>query len=278
MESLKYILSIISGGILLEVFKLLYPDIKNIFNRKIEAKKIFNKHSDTILKSADELFGKIYSLAKEDFQLFTKYNKDKDEINKIYVLYLFASFWASLSILKKESSYFHLARIKKGERLLCFVTSYESKKNRILDRSYQRAIGESVVQKDNSNYQIMSLFEFTNEYNNEDSNIRKVITPLEKSLFLTGDKTHRQKILLFGIIIQSLIDFLDRKHTVVRNREPYINKLSLKTKGELKNRIFNHYLTFVKNASIYYKKRPPAKYDLQLLAKSLFGRVRIFNR
>lgn len=252
MEIIKYALSFLSGTVLIELVKLTYPDIKKYFNRRIDAINLFNKHSDSILKSADELFGKIYSLAKEDFQTFIKYDPQTDEMNKIYILYLFSSFWASLGILKQESSFIHLARIRKGKRLLNFVTSYEATKNRILERSYQRAIGESVILQNSSGLKIMSLYDFTNEYNNLNSNVRKIIAPLEVSLFQTKDKEHRQKFLLFGLIIQALIDYLDKKHTIVRDREPYLNKLSPKTKQQLRLRVFNHYLPFVNNSNKYY--------------------------
>jgi hypothetical protein len=252
MEPLKYILSFISGGVLLELLKLLYPDLKKVFQQRIVAKNIFNKYSELILKSADELFGKIYSLAEEDFRIFTKYNAQNDEMNKIYILYLFASFWASLGILKQESSFIHLARIKKGRRLLNFVTSYESRKNRILDRSYQRAIGESVIIKESLDLKIMTLYDFANDYKKPNSEIREIIKPLETALFNTRDKEVRQKFLMFGVIIHSLIDFLDKKHNVIRDRKPYVNKLSRKTKNELKTRIFGHYLPFVKDCNRYY--------------------------
>ncbi|WP_347838482.1 hypothetical protein [uncultured Draconibacterium sp.] len=254
METIKLILSFIGGGVLLEILKLTYPDLKKVFRRRIEAKNIFNKHSELILKSADELFGKMYSLAKEDFRIFTHYNSQTDEMNKIYILYLFGSFWASLGILKQESSFVNLARIKKGKRLLMFVTSYESKKNRILERSYQRAIGESVISRESNELKIMSLYDFTNEYKKSNSDIYKIVQPLEASLFQTGIKEHRQKFLLFGIIIHSLIDFLDKNHSVARDRKPYINKLSQNTKSQLELRIFNHYLPFVKDAKKYYKR------------------------
>ena len=253
MESLKYIFSFITGGVLLEIIKLIYPDFKKLFQRRIEAKNIFNKYSEQILKSADELFGKIYSLAEEDFRIFTKYNAQTDEMNKIYILYLFASFWGSLGILKQESSYINLARIRKGKRLLMFVTSYESRKNRILERSYQRAIGESVIIGKLSDLKIMSLYNFTNEYYKTDSDINRIIKPLETSLFQTGNRGVRQKFLLFGVIIHSLIDYLDKNHTVIRDRKPYINKLSEKTKIQLETRIFRHYLPFLKGSMKYYK-------------------------
>ena len=96
METIKYLVSFISGAALLELLRLFYPDIKKVFNNKIEAKNIFNKHSDLILKAADELFGKMYSLAEEDFVSLAKHDPEQDEMNKIYIIYLFASFWASL--------------------------------------------------------------------------------------------------------------------------------------------------------------------------------------
>lgn len=249
----KYIVTFITGGVLLELIKLIYPDFKKIFQRRIVAKNIFNKYSELILKSGDELFGKIYSLANEDFRIFTKYNAQTDEMNKIYILYLFASFWASLGVLKLESSYINLARIRKGKRLLKFVSSYESKKNRILERSYQRAIGESVIIGNSPDLKIMSLYNFTNEYNKTNSDLNKIIKPLERILFQTRNKEVRQKILLFGVIIHSLIDFLDENHNVIRDRKAYINKLSEKTKIQLGTRIFKLYLPFVKDSIRYYK-------------------------
>lgn len=253
MEALKIIISIISGGAILELLKLLYPDLKKVFNSRIEAKKILNKHSDSILKASDELFGKLVSLAKDDFQIFSKYDSNKDEMNKIYILYLFTGFWASLTILKLDSSYIHLARIRKGRRLLSFITTYEAQKNRILDRSLQRAIGESIlIINSNSAIRTMTLFEFTNQYRNSNSDLYKIIKPLEDSLFQTKNKEHRQKILLFGVIILALIDFLDKNHSIVRDRTLYLNKIYPKTKNELRLRVFNHYLPFVKNRSKYY--------------------------
>jgi len=252
METVKYIVSFISGGVLLELLRLFYPDIKKVFNNKIEAKKIFNKHSDLILKAADELFGKMYSLAEEDFISLTKYNPKQNEMNKIYIIYLFASFWASLGILKQESSYVHLARIRKGKRLLNFVTTYEAKKNRILERSYQRAIGEAVIIQNSEGLKIMSLYDFVNEYKKEDSNLRKIIQPLEDSLMRTGDKQQRQRFLIFGIIILALIDFLDKNHLIVRDRLSYSNKLNAKSKNQIKRRIFGHYLPFMKRLEKYY--------------------------
>lgn len=253
METLKYLVSFISGGVLLELLKLFYPDIKKVLNNKIEAKNIYNKHSDLILKAADELFGKMYSLAEEDFISFTRYQPEKDEMNKIYIIYLFASFWASLGILRQESSYVHLARIRNGKRLLNFVTSYEAKRNRILERSYQRAIGDSVIIQNTRGLRIMSLYEFTNEYKKENSDLRKIVQPLEGSLLQTGDKQHRQKFLIFGIIVLALIDFLDKNHLIVRNRQPYSNKLNTKSKIQIKRRIFGHYLPFMKGVEKYYK-------------------------
>lgn len=252
MDILKLLVSFISGGVLLELLKLFYPDIKKILNNKIEAKNIYNKHSDLILKAADELFGKLYSLAEEDFISLTRNEPEQDEMNKIYIIYLFASFWASLGILRRESSYVHLARIRNGKRLLNFVTTYEAKKNRILERSYQRAIGDSVIIQSQEGLRIMSLYDFVNEYK-KDSSLKKMIQPLEDSLLKTGDKQHRQKFLIFGIIILALIDFLDRKHLVVRDRLSYSNKLNVKSKIQIRRRIFGHYLPFIKGVVKYYK-------------------------
>jgi len=68
MEStIKIILTFISGGAIWEGFKFIYPDIKRPIVARIEAKKTFYKNLDPILKSSSELYGKMLSLAREDF-------------------------------------------------------------------------------------------------------------------------------------------------------------------------------------------------------------------
>jgi hypothetical protein len=252
----QILIAALSGGAIWEFFKLFYPDLRKFLNDWLAARNILNKYIDPLLKSTDELFGKLSSLANEDFISIYQKKGTEDEVlmNKIYLLYLFASFWGRLSIIKQESNYISLARTKKGKRLLKFMSSFEARKNRILDRSLQRAIGEALVITNSKGLAIISLYDFANEYLKEKSSLRKWITPLEESIENCKDKEFRQRFLVFGILLQAFIDQFDKHHAIVMDREVYLNKMNRRTKFELKYRIFEIFLPFVKNPEKYYHK------------------------
>src|SRR5712664_4478295 len=104
---------------------------------------------DPLLKAADELEGKLRSHAVEDFIDFREMpSKDFspiDLVNLCSTLYLFAQFWARLEILRRESFNADLAQDSQGKVLLRFLRSLESKRVRLVDRAWQRAIGESLM-------------------------------------------------------------------------------------------------------------------------------------
>lgn len=94
------------------------------------------------------LYGKLLSIAVEDFSTFTKrgYSLSKDvDLNRKYTYYLFAQFFAQLEHIRMKSQYSSIARIKKGRDLLKFVETFESRKFRLVDRSIQRMIGVIVA-------------------------------------------------------------------------------------------------------------------------------------
>ncbi|MCK6649268.1 MAG: hypothetical protein L6Q66_06410 [Bacteroidia bacterium] len=256
-EIIIVLISSASGGILWEVIKLFYPDLKRPISSRIAAKKSFYENLDPLLKSASELFGKLESLAKEDFSSFINTNNSNSknpEHNRKYVYYLFAQFWAQLEYIRLKSQYTSLAKIKKGEELLRFIETIESRKYRILDRSIQRIIGESLIAKKNQKFKIMTLNEFLVELDEPNSNLAKWINELELFLMQVSDKDKRQTVLRFGVILSALIDNFDPKHETVRRRQLYTNKLSLKSKNLIRNNLLDHYLKFIDKKEIYYKK------------------------
>jgi len=252
---IKNTIALISGGALWEGFKFLYPEIKRPIDNYSKAKKQLYENLDPILKASDELYGKILSLTKEDFATFVndKHSISDDvEQNKRYIYYLFAQFWAQLEYMRMKSHYFSIARIKKGNELLRFIETYESREFRILDRSIQRIIGEALLEESGTTFKVMSLNQFMNKLHDQDSNIRKWITLLEDKLGATSDKEIRQKILVFGVLVAILIDHFDPNHQIVRKREIYRNKLSEKSKSSIRRNLLGHYLKFVRNKEEYY--------------------------
>lgn len=258
MENLiTTIITFISGGAIWEGFKFFYPDLKRPIETRLAAKKTFYKNLDPILKSSSELYGKLLSLAKEDFSSFINTdnsNATDPEHNQKYVYYLFAQFWAHLEYLRLESQYIDLAKIKKGKNLLRFIETFESRKYRILDRSVQRIIGECLITNEKQKFRILTLKEFLDELNNHESSISRWTRKLETKLLSVSDKDVRQQILRFGVIVAAMIDYFDPEHKTVRRRELYLIKLTKKSLNIIRNQLLNHYLPFIKDKSRYYKK------------------------
>jgi chaperonin cofactor prefoldin len=252
----QLIFATISGAMIWEGFKFFYPDIKQYFKSRNAAKKVFYNNLDPILKASSELYGKIESLAKEDFATFVnlkKSNSTNPIHNQKYILYLFAQFWAQLEYLRLQSQYIDLSKIKEGNQLLRFIETIESKRHRILDRSMQRIIGECLISNNDQKFRIMTLKDFLETIENENNTLSKWIGELEKKLLNVNYKEQRQVILRFGVIVAVFIDHFDPKHKNVRRREIYKHRLSPRSKELLNKYLFGHYLKFIKNKDQYYQ-------------------------
>lgn len=256
---IKTILTFATGGAVWEGVKFLYPEIKRYFESKRLATNAFYKNLDPILKSASELYGKLESLAKEDFSTFIDpENSNSIDIdqNRKYVYYLFSQFWAQLEYLRLESQYTAISKIEKGNQLLRFIETFESRKFRILDRSMQRIIGECLITQKDQKFRVITLNEFIIQFEESSSNLHGRIANLESTLLSVKNKEIRQKILKFGVLVAALIDHFDPKYKTARKRSVYINKLSEKSKKSIKTLLVEHYLPFLKNKDRYYKNKP----------------------
>ncbi|MCY1721868.1 hypothetical protein OU798_16050 [Prolixibacteraceae bacterium Z1-6] len=254
-EIITTTITLVSGGFIWEGFKFFYPEVTRYIDSRVKAKKTFYENLDPILKSSSELYGKLESLAKEDFSTFinpSNSNSKNPEQNKKYVLYLFSQFWACIEFLRLESQYTDLSKNKKGKQLLRFIETIESRKYRVLDRSNQRIIGECLILNKNQKFKIMTLNEFLDNYETVDSSFHKWVKTLENKLEQVSDKETRQLVLRFGVIVALIIDHFDPYHTTVRRRAIYLNKLSPKSHKMIKHSLLKHYLTFIKNKSTYY--------------------------
>ena len=236
------LIAAITGGVIWEGFKFLFPDIKHWINSYRNAKKELNSNIDPILKSADELYGKISSLSKEDFATFINPKNsisENVEENKQYIYFLFGQFWAHLEIIRMKSQYTSIAKIKKGEQLIKFIETFEARDFRILDRSIQRMIGEGLIENAHTKFKTMSLNQFITSLKTPNSPNNLWIKKLEDKLMLTSDIIIRQRILVFGVILDSLINHYDPKSKIVRNRKIYMNKLNRKSKKMISSKLFN---------------------------------------
>lgn len=252
----KSIIALVTGGAIWEVIKFIYPEIKRYFDGRKFALDSFYKNLDPILKSASELYGKLESLAKEDFSTFINPSSSISidvEHNKKYIYYLFAQFWGHLENLRLESQYTSLSKISKGKHLLRFIETFESRKFRILDRSMQRIIGECLINQKDQKFRVLTLNEFMVQYGNKDSNLHKQVINLQDFFNSVNNKKIRQRVLVYGVIIASLIDYFDPKYKIVRRRNIYSNKLSLKSKRIIEFHLVRHYIGVLKNKKQYYQ-------------------------
>lgn len=253
-QIIKTALTFITGGVIWEGIKFVYPEVKRSIESRRIANDSFYKNLAPILKSASELFGKLESLAKEDFSTFINptHSNSVDTIqNRKYVYYLFSQFWAQLEHLRLESQYTALSKIRKGNQLLRFIDTFESRKYRILDRSMQRIIGECLITQKEQKFRVMPLNDFIVQYEDTNSNLFKRVQNLEAVLLSVRNKEKSQTILKFGVIVAALIDHFDPKYKTVRKRKVYLNKLTLKSRKSIKTILLEHYLPFVKNKSRY---------------------------
>lgn len=103
----------LSGGIVVKAFDYIYQEYLRRSKAKKSAKDLVDKHIDPILKSSDELVGKIRSLAQSDFIVLNKAQQPSDyEFEEwcpyLDIIYLFAQFWSWIQILRIEGLFVNI--------------------------------------------------------------------------------------------------------------------------------------------------------------------------
>jgi hypothetical protein len=249
----KYVVGFASFPIIGRLAAPLLQDLRKRLELKRAADRIVLTQLDPLLKSADELQGKLRSLADEDFREFRAAGATPDvsqTVNLCSTLYLFAQFWGRLEILRRESFHAELTKNYRGRQLMDFLRCLESKHVRLVDRAWQRAMGELVFSDVRPLSDIMTFREFVERYETNER-LRIWVHPLEELLRDTRFRRARQRVLQYGVIVHSLIDTLDPHHKTTRERPAYPNKLTRRAKRELIGRVFGVYLTDVKGIQKY---------------------------
>jgi hypothetical protein len=246
----------LSGGIVVKLLDYGYAEYNRRSEASKSAKELVNRHIDPILKAADEIVGKIRSLAQSDFQeiIFAeKKKKDPDSVMPfLEIVFLFSQFWARIQILRTESIYLNLASNRIGHQLLMFMRALEATRTRLVDRAWQRGIGEALIERSEIGFRAMNYYEFIEKYLSSDQ-FKKWFRPIMAILSRINHTRERQRFLVYGVILHALVDALDEKHLVSSNRPGWANKLTVKSQKELRFRIFRIYLSFVKSPERYYK-------------------------
>ncbi len=247
--------AVLGGGVALKIAQVAYAELRQFLAaRSVEALHV-SRSLEPLLKSADELSAKLRSLGERDFlplrQASVEGFSNKDFASTIY---LFVRFWAWVEIFREEIHDTRMGKSRAGQRLSRFFHSLESRKVRLIDRVSQRAIGEIAI----ANGRAINFVQFHKLYL-VDETVRHWIAPLLHVLKEMEDEDVRQKVLQFAVILHALIDTLDKKHHLTRDRPGLPNKLSRNSKIALHYRVFGIYLRFVKRQEKYTGfKRPSA--------------------
>jgi len=131
-----------------------------------------------------------------------------------------------------------------------FLRCLESKHVRLVDRAWQRAIGELVFAEARPVHDLVTFKEFVEKYETIER-VRTWVRPLEDLLRETRFRRARQRVLQYGVIVHALIDTLDPHHRTTRQRPAYPNKLTRRAKRDLIGRVFGIYLTRVRQTEKY---------------------------
>lgn len=253
-----YVIALVGGAggaLAVKIIDVIYSEFKRRSEHKESAANVVEKNLDPILKAADDLVGKLFSLQRSDFKslsLSKSPSNINDEVELTSLFYYFANFWARIQILRQESIYVNLNGTKEGKQLQKFIRTLESRRVRLLDKALQRAIGDSIVIKTGGQTATLTYYEFVENYKHVDR-LAYWFDPLY-SVFANIHKINiLQRILIYVTIIHALLDTLDTKHLYSPKRPAWPNKLTSKNRRELKFRIFGLYLTFVKTPQKYFE-------------------------
>lgn len=264
---LDFLIAGATGGLAVKLLDVLYQEVRRRGERKSTVEEFVQTQVDPILKAADELVGKIYSLSQEDFaslprRLERDNARNPENLDLASVLFLFAQFWATIEILRRDSVYVRLASSTSGRKLTKFLACLESRKVRALVRARQRAVGESLIEIDRTKIRPMGFARFVADLSGE-STLTDWIEPLVD--LLTGaahgsrseQSENKQRLLQYVLVLHAMIDDLDEGHTTTRERPPLTTKLSPATRRDLRHRVFAVYLPFVEKPERYWRHPRP---------------------
>uniref|UniRef100_UPI0035CCA3D7 hypothetical protein n=1 Tax=uncultured Sphingomonas sp. TaxID=158754 RepID=UPI0035CCA3D7 len=243
------------GGFTVKLLDIGYQEYRTWQTRQTEDTKTIDERLEPLLRAADELVGKLRSLAEQDFIPI----KDADtetmaDTGFASVVYLFVQFWSEVEIVRFRGLSTAVAKSQRGKQTQAFLTCLESRRVRLIDRISQRALGEAAL----IDGKTVNFVAFIKSYE-ADPYMKRWLVPLLQVLAETQHSGPRQKVLQYAAVIHALIDTLDKNHVVTKSRPATPNKLNGKSWKDLNYRVFGVYLKFVANRDKYIgppKRRP----------------------
>ncbi|MFM9978686.1 MAG: hypothetical protein ACKVOP_11660 [Sphingomonadaceae bacterium] len=228
----------LGGGATVKLIEIIYDQFGRWRDRREGDAKVVDRNLEPLLRATDELVGKLRSLGEQDFLPLREQTHDGlDDEGFASVVYLFVQFWSEVEIVRQRGLSSDVARSKRGRQTQAFFRCLESRKLRLIDRISQRAIGESALLDGRT----MNFVEYVRHFEN-DAYAKRWAKPLIAILSKTWDTDARQLILQYLVVLHAMIDTLDPRHLVTRDRPGIPNKLSAKSWKDLNYRVFKLYL------------------------------------
>lgn len=239
----------LGGGTTVKLIDILYQEFKAKTVKKQSAASFVDDHLGPLLKSADELVGKIRSLASNDFRDISGILANETPLRNADLgglAFLFCRFWAQIEIIRREGISISFGKDERGVKLQQFLDCIESKPVRIVPRMLQRAAGEAALHEGN----VSSYISFVHMFESDEEK-RRWITPLILFLTRLKNRSERQKILEYFVILHAFIDTFDPDHLITHKRPGLSRKLTKETRHDLSYRVFPVYLKFVADRQKY---------------------------
>ena len=142
-----------------------------------------------------------------------------------------------------------ISQDERGRHLENFLDCLESTRVRLVDRTAQRALGETVLEAQSEKLQTIAYIEFIRRA--PEPEIARWIEPIQAILVRGWHTAQRQKLLQYAVVLHALIDTLDKHHLVTRDRPGLPGKLSRQTWRDLNYRVFRIYLPFATDRKKY---------------------------
>lgn len=233
----------LGGGFTVKAVDILYQEYRGWKTRHIDDTRTIDSSLEPLIRAADELVGKLRSLAEQDFIPIRGIDPlDTKDVRIASVLYLFVQFWSEVEIVRFRGLSLAVARSDRGKQTRAFLSCLESRKVRLIDRISQRALGEAALVGDRT----MNFVEFVKSCES-DGYMQRWLAPLIDIFARIRDSDARQTVIQYATVLHALVDTIDPKHLVSKERPATPNKLNEKSWRALNYRVFDVYLTFVKN-------------------------------
>jgi|SRR5271155_784544 len=112
----------LGSGLTVKLLDIFYQEIQRWRSARHTATTFIDEHLDPLLKSADELHGKLRSLAESNFRALCNIETEEFLTNHEFtsLLFLFGKFWAQIEIIRHEGMSVAMGRDRRGARLQSF--------------------------------------------------------------------------------------------------------------------------------------------------------------